>query len=183
MFSIVRGLWTVSTIQSCHRCNHAVGNQSFINDYKRLTVWGVFGGHSSKGCIVSKSLMENQYNTMSCCKECSDKLKGRADKLFCNDACRSAFNNRKNRAQLDPLKSINRVLIKNRKILKEVYETTEGKNTVSIRRLENKGFLFNFFTHTEEPQSGNCYRYCYEFGYAEAKNGELMITKYPGTYL
>jgi len=29
----------------------------------------------------------------------------------------------------------------------------------------------------------NCYRYCYDFGYAEAKNGELMITKYSGTYL
>jgi predicted nucleic acid-binding Zn ribbon protein len=99
--------------------------------------------------------MENQFNVSNTCKECGDKLKGRADKVFCNDACRSAFNNRRNREQ----------------------------STIPIRRLENKGFLFNFFTHTEEPNKGNCYRYCYDFGYAEAKNGELMITKYPGTYL
>ena len=103
--------------------------------------------------------------------------------MFCNDACRSAFNNRRNREQLDPLKSINRVLVKNRRILKEVYELSGGQSTIPMRRLENKGFLFNFFTHTEEPNKGNCYRYCYDFGYAEAKNGELMITKYPGTYL
>lgn len=130
-----------------------------------------------------KSLMENQFNVSNTCKECGDKLKGRADKVFCNDACRSAFNNRRNREQLDPLKSINRVLVKNRRILKEVYELSGGQSTIPIRRLENKGFLFNFFTHTEEPNKGNCYRYCYDFGYAEAKNGELMITKYPGTYL
>ena len=127
--------------------------------------------------------MENQYNSSNHYRECGDKLKGRADKQFCHDACRSAFNNRRNREQLDPLKSINKVLVKNRKILKEVYETAEGNATVSMRRLENKGFLFNFFTHTEEPLKGNCYRYCYDFGYAEAKNGELLITKYPGTYL
>ncbi|MEY3096871.1 MAG: hypothetical protein RL647_461 [Bacteroidota bacterium] len=127
--------------------------------------------------------MENQFNVSNTCKECGDKLKGRADKVFCNDACRSAFNNRRNREQLDPLKSINRVLVKNRRILKEVYELSGGQSTIPMRRLENKGFLFNFFTHTEEPNKGNCYRYCYDFGYAEAKNGELMITKYSGTYL
>lgn len=127
--------------------------------------------------------MENQFKGSNMCKECGDKLKGRADKMFCNDACRSAFNNRKNREQLNPLKTINRALVKNRRILKEVYELSGGQSTIPIRRLENKGFLFNFFTHTEEPNKGNCYRYCYDFGYTEAKNGELMITRYPGTYL
>jgi hypothetical protein len=130
-----------------------------------------------------KLFMENQYNLVIQCKECGDKLKGRADKQFCNDACRSAFNNKKNKQQLDPLKTINKVLVKNRRILKEAYELSGGHTTVSIRRLENKGFLFNFFTHTEEPNRGTCYRYCYDFGYVEAKNGELMITKYPGSYL
>ena len=32
----------------------------------------------------------------STCPECGDKLKGRADKKFCSDACRNAYNNKLN---------------------------------------------------------------------------------------
>lgn len=127
--------------------------------------------------------MDKELIQQTTCKECGDKIRGRADKLFCNDSCRSAFNNKKNRELLDPLKAINRVLVKNRKILKEAFEHSGGNQTVPLRRLENKGFIFSFYTHIEEPFSGTCYRYCYDFGYADAKNGEILIAKYPGTYL
>ena len=128
-------------------------------------------------------LMEKETINQPICRECGDKIKGRADKLFCNDSCRSAFNNRRNRTEVDPLRTINKVLSKNRKILKEAYETSGDSETIPLRRLENKGFVFNFYTHIEEPMTGSCYRYCYDFGYAEAKNGEVMISKYPGSYL
>lgn len=131
----------------------------------------------------AKTSMENEYLHQTNCRECGDKIKGRADKLFCNDSCRSAHNNKRNRQDADPLRTINKVLSKNRRILKEAFESRGILNTVPIRKLENKGFIFNFYTHIEEPLDGSCYRYCYDFGYAEAKNGEILIAKYPGTYI
>ena len=73
--------------------------------------------------------------------------------------------------------------MKNRKILKEAYETSGASETIPLRRLENKGFVFNFYTHLIDSNKGQSYRYCYDFGYYPGTNGEVHIAKYPGTYL
>lgn len=127
--------------------------------------------------------MEIVYNEIQQCKECGDRLRGRADKRYCHDACRSAFNNRKNKALLDPIKSINMALSRNRKILKEVYDLVGDENSVNVRKLIIKGFLFDYYTHIQDASDGKQYKYCYDFGYVESSNGEYLISKYPVTYL
>ncbi len=41
------------------------------------------------------------------CVECGEEIKGRADKKFCSDQCRSAFNNRLNSDATNFIRNIN----------------------------------------------------------------------------
>ncbi|MFZ9631862.1 MAG: hypothetical protein ACO3AQ_07485, partial [Bacteroidia bacterium] len=77
---------------------------------------------------------------------------------------------------------INNLLSKNRRILKDCFEQAEH-NTVPIIKIENKAFVYNFYTHLIDSNKGQSYRYCYDFGYSPGSNGEAHIAKYPGTYL
>ena len=126
--------------------------------------------------------MENQNVDKPVCCECGDKIKGRSDKKFCNDACRSAHHNKKNKVVCSPQKKINSVLSKNRRILKDCFEQSEDKRVPKLK-LENQGFVFNFYTHQINSNKGVSYRYCYDFGYYPGVNGEIHIAQYPGTYL
>ena len=84
--------------------------------------------------------MENQNVDKPVCCECGDKIKGRSDKKFCNDACRSAHHNKKNKVVCSPQKKINSVLSKNRRILKDCFEQSEDKRVPKLK-LENQGFM------------------------------------------
>jgi hypothetical protein len=139
-------------------------------------------GGGARNFVLGKKVMDNSNYDKPVCLECGDKIKGRSDKKFCNDACRSAHHNKKNKVASNPQKTINNLLSKNRRILKDCFEQSEH-NTVPIIKLENKGFVFNFYTHLIDSNKGQSYRYCYDFGYSPGSNGEVHIAKYPGTYL
>ena len=51
------------------------------------------------------------------CMECSTPVKGRADKKFCDDQCRSSYYNRTKMKEISVTKNINKILKKNRQIL------------------------------------------------------------------
>ena len=51
------------------------------------------------------------------CLECGVEIMGRADKKFCSDYCRNAYNNRNNKAQVSLIRNINNRLKKNWRIL------------------------------------------------------------------
>lgn len=97
------------------------------------------------------------------CLECGDPIKGRADKKFCSDQCRVAYNNRLNSDQTNYVRNVNNTLRKNRRILTEL--NTTGKTRVSREKLMQKGFDFGYFTNTYKTKEGAIYYYCYEQGY------------------
>ena len=51
------------------------------------------------------------------CLECGRVLMGRADKKFCNDQCRNAYNNNANKESSNLIRKVNNRLRKNYKIL------------------------------------------------------------------
>ena len=51
------------------------------------------------------------------CLYCDKTLNGRADKKFCNDYCRNAYNNQLKSANSPIIRNINNALVKNRRIL------------------------------------------------------------------
>ena len=110
------------------------------------------------------------------CLECGSKIIGRADKKFCSDQCRVAYNNRLNSNETNFMRNVNNVLRKNRRILIDL--NTTGKSRVSREKLQEKGFDFGLFTSTYTTKEGSLYHYCYEQGYLQVdKSWYLLVVK------
>jgi len=98
------------------------------------------------------------------CPECSEKLIGRSDKKFCSDACRSAFNNRRQTKNNGYIKSVNRILLKNHSILHKL-NPNGTKTVVDKSKLISMGFQLSYHTHAFSNQKGATYYFCYDQGY------------------
>jgi predicted nucleic acid-binding Zn ribbon protein len=61
------------------------------------------------------------------CLECGTKIIGRADKKFCSDQCRVAYNNKLNRDETAYVNNVMNLLRKNRRILLELNPTGKAK--------------------------------------------------------
>ncbi|MEO8796037.1 MAG: DUF2116 family Zn-ribbon domain-containing protein [Daejeonella sp.] len=109
------------------------------------------------------------------CLDCHNPIKGRADKKFCDDQCRSNYNNRQKMDTDLYLKHVNQILKKNRNLLTRF--NPDGKAKVKKAKLADSGFNFNFFTHIYETQKGQTYKFCYEYGYLELNAFELLLVK------
>lgn len=111
------------------------------------------------------------------CLECGDTFQGRADKKFCSDQCRNAYNNKLNSDANNFVRNINNILRKNRRILAEM--NPHGKAKVTREKLLEKGFKFSYYTNVYRTQAGKEYHFCYEQGYLELDNDffALVIRK------
>jgi hypothetical protein len=111
------------------------------------------------------------------CLTCNRVLRGRTDKKYCDDQCRNAYNNQFKSEKSDYVRNINNWLLKNRRILEQLMDTTEEIIIVSKEKLECRGFLFRYHTHTYTNKKGNTYFYCYEYGWLPLDNDRLLIVK------
>lgn len=110
------------------------------------------------------------------CNFCGEVIKGRADKKFCDDQCRTGYNN-KLKTDSPQVRHINTILRKNRKILAEFADNDEGKSRVGIKKLAERGFNFTYFTHLYKTKQGSTYYFCYEYGYLKLEGDYYMVVK------
>jgi hypothetical protein len=112
------------------------------------------------------------------CLNCGDVLKGRIDKKFCDDQCRTQFNNRLNSDSSAVVKTINHILKKNRRIMEELLShAADGKAKATGKKLQEKGFNTSYHTHTYKTKAGAVYYFCYEYGYLPLDNDYYMVVK------
>lgn len=112
------------------------------------------------------------------CLTCETMLRGRIDKKFCDDYCRSAYNNRQyqeNRG-LSLIRKVNNVLRKNRRILEEMEPEGAETFTVLRSRLVKKGFNFKYLTCIQ-VREGSLYHFCYEYGYIPLDKEHYQVIK------
>ncbi len=111
------------------------------------------------------------------CRECGGPFRGRADKKFCSDQCRSMYNNRRRRVRENMyIREINRILKNNREIL--VMLNPHGRNKVSLSKLRSRGFNFEYFTSVRKARDGGKFFFCYDQGYLPlGKDQCLLVTK------
>lgn len=109
------------------------------------------------------------------CLECTTLLKGRADKKFCDDQCRSNHNHRLKLKDHSFMNSVNQILKRNRNILK----TTHPSSKIKVKKdtLLGKGFDFNFHTSIFTTKKGSTYFFCYEYGYITLENEDVLLVK------
>lgn len=113
---------------------------------------------------------------MRSCLECGTEIKGRADKKFCSDYCRNAYNNKLNTDSKNLMRNINNRLRKNYRIL-DSFELKDGKTRTSKTRLLDKGFDFEYITNLYTTKKGTTYYFVYDLGYLPLDNDYYMIVK------
>ncbi len=117
-----------------------------------------------------------QKNEAKTCLLCDKPLKGRADKKFCDDYCRAAYNNELKGPVNNHIRNINNALGKNRRILDAILGTEEMAKTTRDKLMQ-KGFLFKYFTHQYLNKKGQTYFFVYEMGYLPLENDWFLIVK------
>jgi hypothetical protein len=109
------------------------------------------------------------------CLHCNETIKGRSDKKFCDDQCRSTYNNEIKTEDDTLIKQTNKVLKKNRTILKSL--NTTGKIIVKRADMLKRGFDFGYFTSILRTKRGTDYFFCYDMGYLSLKAEEVLLVK------
>ncbi len=106
------------------------------------------------------------------CLDCGTQLRGRADKKFCDDQCRSNYNNRLKAGSSSALRPVNAILRKNHSILTKLC----AGNKIKLRKddLLRYGFDLTYHTHLYNTQNGNTYYFCYDYGYMRL-DGEVFL--------
>ena len=113
---------------------------------------------------------------MHTCLECGEKIFGRADKKFCNDACRNAYNNKRNKDSSNLMRNINNRLRKNYRVLSEL-NFADGKSKTTKQKLSSQGFDFDYFTNFKIYKNGAEYRFVYDIGYKFLDDDWVLIVK------
>lgn len=109
------------------------------------------------------------------CLECGAKIMGRADKKFCDDACRNSFNNKQNSDSTNYMRNVNNRLRKNFRILSSVNK--DGKTKTTKTKLSEKGFDFDYFTQITIYKNGSEYRFVYNQGYKFLEEDWVLLVK------
>ncbi len=109
------------------------------------------------------------------CLECGATLIGRADKKFCNDSCRNAYNNTRNKDSSNLMRNINNALRKNYRILCQLNPDQKTKTNKS--KMLQLGFDFTYFTHIYRTKTGTVYYFVYDQGYLPLENDFYALVK------
>lgn len=99
-----------------------------------------------------------------CCLHCGSEIKGRSDKKYCDDQCRSNFNNQQYSNSLSAVRNINYILRRNRQVLVGFVNGNKSSK-VSFQVLVKKGFNPSYFTHTRVSSKGAEFRICYDVAF------------------
>jgi predicted nucleic acid-binding Zn ribbon protein len=118
--------------------------------------------------VYNRIIMEEKL-----CPECGKSIIGRADKKFCSDDCRSAFNNTKNRNSNNMMRKVNSTLKRNRDIMLSF--NPQGKANIAKSKLQDAGFNFNYHTNSYTTKTGKTYYFCYDQGYLALENDYFSL--------
>ena len=85
------------------------------------------------------------------CMDCGAVIKGRSDKKFCDDQCRSHFNNLQHTDKLNIQRPVNAILRRNHYILAKLCVT--GTCRIVKDELLQRGFNINYHTILKNIQA------------------------------
>lgn len=108
------------------------------------------------------------------CPECGQIIRGRTDKKFCSNDCRSFHHNKIRGSYNQHVRAINCVLQRNRRILMECNEGAPNMK-IPLYLLQSKGFDFSYFTHCMPDRRGRDIVYIYDYGYQKISGNSVKI--------
>jgi hypothetical protein len=111
------------------------------------------------------------------CLNCQKPIKGRSDKKFCEDYCRSEYNNNLSAEKTNLMRNINNALSKNKRILTKLIGTNAETAKTNTEKLNALGFQFKYHTHSYTNKKGDTYFFCYDVGYLPLDAGWYLLVK------
>src|SRR5690606_11433719 len=75
------------------------------------------------------------------------------------------------------IRNINNALRKNRRILEALLPPNEDTVRITRQHVLERGFNFNYLTHTYTNRKGNTYFFCYDFGYLDLEGEWLLVVR------
>jgi len=132
---------------------------------------------------------ETTVTAAKTCLHCGEPVgKGRIDKKYCSEACKSEQHNqdkRKKREESQPaeelsvpefISGINEVLLANRNLLDD-FLGSKSTCGIKMREADGRGFRFKFFTSCDITKAGEEYYFCYDIGYKEVASKRMVIVR------
>lgn len=107
------------------------------------------------------------------CLQCGKALLGRMDKRYCDDYCRTMYNNQ-HAANNDAIRIVNRLLRHNRGVIERILGPERKDIHISPIHLVNQGYHFNYHTHVYAEQ-GQEYVCCYDYGFCRLAEDRLIL--------
>ncbi|MCC6754668.1 MAG: hypothetical protein IT266_11870 [Saprospiraceae bacterium] len=113
---------------------------------------------------------------MKNCHWCNAGILGRSDKKYCDNHCRSAHYQQRQRTDSAILRHINRKLRLNRSLLARLYVQYRGAS-IPLQALQDLGFDANFHTHVVVRKSGAAIKMFYDYGLNSCDGHAVRICK------
>ncbi|MGK0389948.1 MAG: hypothetical protein ACI94Y_002693 [Maribacter sp.] len=108
-------------------------------------------------------------------------MKGRADKQYCNTACKNAYNYEKKKTGSISVMAVDKILHANHKVMEQIFEGEQRKYfKLSKIALSNMGFNFSYHTGTYLNSKKKTYHYIYDYSWMEFSNQEVMVVRGKG---
>ena len=107
------------------------------------------------------------------CHQCGHALHGRADKKFCDAYCRAQYHNQRLKSDNDQIKSLDRNLKHNYRILSRL----KGREAVVLPKtvLERLGFQFGYCTQHFTNAKGSRFEVCYDCAISNLDDTRVAI--------
>ncbi len=111
------------------------------------------------------------------CIVCKIEITGRSDKKFCSVECKNYYHVNLRRVTDVAVRSINKILHRNRSILLEILG--KRKTQIKVKRLvlDQKKFNFKYHTHIIRNSRGKLFFYVYDLAWMEFSDNEVLIVK------
>ncbi|PWH85572.1 hypothetical protein [Brumimicrobium oceani] len=110
------------------------------------------------------------------CPNCEEEFEGRRNKKFCSVSCKNQFHNEEYRNANHTVINLNKTLLKNRVILKDLFKVYRS-SAIPLTILEAHGFNSRFHTHLFNAPSGDRYTMVYEVGYKTSFDNQIHIVE------
>jgi len=111
------------------------------------------------------------------CLYCDKPIRfGRADKKFCDSGCKDEYYNSIRNLEQREIGRIDRILKRNRRVLKKLYQSNGGDGLFKWEDLVRGGFDFDFHTHVDDTVQRIVY--CYDYGYRGEADGFYRLYKF-----
>lgn len=110
------------------------------------------------------------------CPNCHASFTGRRNQRFCDTSCRIQYNNSKIRDEREPVNEINKLLYRNRAVLKALFERFEGTD-IDKEILNRSDYNKRYYTHHSRAQNNELYTWCYDYGWIISGDQHIQVVK------